>query len=134
MEEALVTRLRAAAAIAALVGTFKGRPAVDWIERPEVLSAVTLQDIAPGRLYNFDGVRSLEEPVVQIDCWAKTYGAAKLLARAITTELEQAATVGGIAFQNGFLEDSRAMNPEDLASGIKVFRQSLDFRLFFTPA
>lgn len=134
MEEALVTRLRASAAITALVGTANGRPAIDWVERADVLPSISLQDIAPGREYDMDGAIDLTEPLVQIDCWAVSYGAAKLLARAVIAELEQPATVGGIAFQKGFLAASRAMNPGDLGSGIKVFRQSLDFRLFNTPA
>ncbi|MEM9085305.1 MAG: DUF3168 domain-containing protein [Pseudomonadota bacterium] len=133
-EEALVARLRAATAITSLVGTYNNRPAIDWVERPEALPAITLQGFAPGRIYNFDGPRSLEEPVVQIDCWGESYGVTKLIERAVIAELEQQATVSGVAFQNGFLADARAMNPEDLASGTKVFRQSLDFRLFFTPA
>lgn len=134
MEEALKTRLRAASGVAAVVATHNGRPAIDWIERPEVYPAVTLENITPGRVYNFDGPRSLEEPVVQVDCWARSFGETKLIERAIIAELEQSATVDGVAFQNGFLAASRAMNPEDLGSGIKVFRMSLDFRLFFTRA
>lgn len=134
MEEALVTRLRATAAIAALAGTFHGRPAIDWIERPEVLPAVTLQDITGGRIYTHGGAVGLGDPVVQIDCWAKTYGTAKLLARAVIAEMETQETVGGIRFGFSFLEDSRAMKPEDLGGGIKVFRQSLDFRVWHQPA
>lgn len=134
MEEALLTRLRESAPIIVLVGTFNDRPAIDWGERKDVLPSIRLQDVAPGRDYDFDGAISLAEPLVQIDCFAASYGAAKLLERAVIEELEQAATVGGIAFQNGFLVSGRAMEPEDLGGGIKVYRQSLDFRLWNTPA
>lgn len=134
MEEALVTRLRAVTAITSQLATVNSRPAIDWIERPETLACITLQDISAGRLYAHDGAAGLANPLVQIDCWARTYGAAKLIARAVITEMEQSATVSSIAFDEAFLEASRAMDPEDLGGGIKVFRQSLDFSVWFKPA
>lgn len=134
MEEALVARLRATAAIAALVGTTNSRPAIDWIERPEVLPAITLQDVTSGRDYTHGGATDLERPIVQIDCWAGTYGEAKLIARAVIAEMETQETVSGTAFGFSFVEASRSMDPEDLGGGIKVFRQSLDFRVWFQPA
>ncbi|HCS17665.1 MAG TPA: DUF3168 domain-containing protein [Erythrobacter sp.] len=134
MEEALVARLRADASIAALVATVNSRPAVDWMERPESLPAVTLQDVSAGRNYAHSGAVGLDNPMVQIDCWAESYGEAKVLARAVIAEMEGAATVSGIAFEHAFLAASRAMDPEDLGGGIKVFRQSLDFNVRFNPA
>lgn len=134
MEEALVARLRADAGISALVGTVNSRPAVDWIERSETLPCITLQDVTSGRNYAHDGAIDLESPTVQIDCWAESYGTAKLIARAVIAEMETAATVSGIVFDESFLAASRAMDPEDLGGGIKVFRQSLDFRVWFKPA
>lgn len=133
MEEALLARLRGTAAITALVGTYNSRAAIDWIERPETLPAITLRDITAGKIYAQDGAAGLANPVVQIDCWATTYGAAKLAARAVITEMETAETISGIVFDESFLVASRAMDPEDLGGGIKVFRQSLDFSVWFQP-
>ena len=134
MEEALVARLRADATIAAQVATKNSRPSVDWIERPEALPAITLQDVSAGRNYTHDGANGLAAPVVQIDCWAGTYGEAKTLARAVIAEMETSATVSGVEFITSFLDASRGMNPEDLGGGIKVFRQSLDFTVWHRPA
>ena len=133
MEEALVERLRATTSIAALVGTTNSRPAIDWIERGETLPCITLQDVTTGRRYAQDGPTDLENPMVQMDCWAETYGAAKLLARAVRDEMETAETVSGIEFDESFLVAERGMTPDDLGSGIKVFRVSLDFSVWFTP-
>lgn len=133
MEEALLARLRAETTITALVGTHNSRAAIDWLERPEVLPALTLQDITAGKIYAHDGATGLANPVIQIDCWGNTYGAAKLLARAVITEMETAETISGIVFEESFLVASRAMNPEDLGNGTKVFRQSLDFNVWFAP-
>lgn len=134
MEEDLVTRLRAVSAIATLVGVSNTRAAIDWIERPEILPALTLTDITAGRLYNHEGADGLKNPIIQFDCWGGTYAAAKALARAVITEMEAAKTTGTTKFDYSFLVASRAMKPEDLGSGIKVFRQSLDFSVWYQPA
>ena len=133
MEEALLERLRATAAITGLLTTKNSRPAIDWIERSESLPCISLQDVATGRRYAQDGAVNLENPMVQIDCWANSYGEAKVIARAVIVEMEAAETVSGIEFDESFLVSEREMNPEDLGSGIKVFRVSLDFSVWFTP-
>jgi len=134
MEEALITRLRGTAAITALVGTSNSRAAIDWIERADVLPCLTLQDVTAGKIYAHDGSDHLANPTIQIDCWATSYGAAKVLARAVIAEMETAQTVGSIQFNESFLVTSRGMEPEDLGSGIKVYRQSLDFSVWWQPA
>jgi hypothetical protein len=134
MEEALLARLRSVGAITSQLATVNGRAAINWIERPEELPAITLQDITAGRIYAHDGATGLANPMVQIDCYARTYGAAKLIARAVRDEMEAAATVAGIEFDESFLVASRGMTPDDLGGGIKVFRQSLDFSVWFSPA
>lgn len=134
MEEALVARLRANTALAALVATKNSRPAIDWMERGEALPCVTLQDITAGRNYAHDGATELDVATIQIDCWATSYGSAKLIARAVRNALEANATQSSIEFTHAFLVASRAMDPDDLGSGIKVYRQSLDFDIWHQPA
>ena len=134
MEEALLARLRASSALAALVATRNSRPAIEWIERGPGLPCVTLQDVAAGRTYTHDGATGLDQPNIQVDCWANTYDEAKVLARAVRDVLEAPAVVSGIDFDIAFLVASRAFDPEDLGSGIKVFRQRLDFSVWFQPA
>lgn len=136
MEEALVARLRATSAISTKTATFGGRAAIDWVSRPDRsgLPAVTLQGVDSGAIYSHGNQTDLENKRVQIDCWASTYGAARLLARAIITELETSETIGGIRFDTGFLVADRDMMAEDLDGGVRVYRVSLDFSLWYKPA
>lgn len=131
MEEALVERLRASTGVAAAAGTVNGRPAVDWIERhsdaASAFPALTLQVIAPGRLYDLDGPAGLQQRLVQADTWGLSYAAAKTLARATIAELEQAKTVDDIRFHRGRLRTERDMPPEDLGSNMRVYRVNMDF-------
>jgi hypothetical protein len=136
MEEALVARLRSAAAVAARVAVFNGRPTIDWVSRPDrsSLPALTIQGVDAARIYAHGGGLGLENKRVQFDCWGATYGAARLLARAVIAELETVKTVAGTAFDAGFLVADRDMMAEDLGGGERVHRISLDFSLWFKPA
>jgi hypothetical protein len=136
MEEALVARLRAATAVSARVATYGGRPVIDWVSRPDgsSLPALTLQGIDAARIYSHGGGLGLENKRVQFDCWAATYGAARLLARAVIAELETIETISGVAFDAGFLVADRDMMAEDLGGGVRVYRISLDFSLWYKPA
>ncbi len=127
MEEALVARLRAAASIISIGAT------VFWNERSEALPSMTLTVVDDGRRYAHDGAPELDNPMVQIDCWASTYGGAKLLSRAVRDEMESSSTNNGIEFEESFLVSSRDMTPEDLGSGIEVHRISLDFSVWHQP-
>ncbi|MGB7406788.1 MAG: hypothetical protein WA906_13955 [Pacificimonas sp.] len=131
MEEDLLNRLRAANAITELLGSPK---AIKWIERSRDLPSLTMTNIAPGRSYTFEGASRVEGSTVRFDCWGRSFGETKLIERALVAELERPASMGDTQFQAGFLEASRSMEPEDLGSGIKVFRQSLDLTIWHSPA
>lgn len=130
MEEALNARLRGAPPIAALVDQ-----RIYWIERPQGsgLPALTLQRITSGRIYTHSGASRTSNPLVQADCWGRTYAEAKALARAVIAEMEQRRTVAGLRFAPAFLEGDRDMPPEELGA-VKVYRVSLDFRTWNSPA
>lgn len=132
MEEDLLTRLRAN--LSGVVGTRNGRAAIDWLERGETLPCLTVHGFAPGRQYTFKGPSGYFGASIQFDCWGQTYSAVKVMERAVIAEMEQPRTVGSTIFNVSFLADARAMEPEDLGSGIKVFRQSLDFTVWHRPA
>tara|TARA_B110001454_G_scaffold176591_1_gene168765 strand:+ start:527 stop:964 length:438 start_codon:yes stop_codon:yes gene_type:complete len=144
MEEALVARLRATTAIRAVCSFFSGnpsgsltaRPAIDWGTRPDRsnLPAVTMQGSDAAAIYSHGGRVDLENKTVQFDCWGTSYTTAKRLARAVINELEQSATAGEIAFDPGFLIRDRDMMPEDLDGGVRVFRVSFDFSLWYKPS
>ncbi|KUO53197.1 MAG: hypothetical protein APF82_01000 [Sphingomonadales bacterium BRH_c42] len=131
MEEALVARMLAAAAISAIAG-----PRVNWGFRVqgEGGPGVTLFDASPGRTYTYKGASGLAGPRVQVDCWAADFATAKALARAVIATLEPPATVAGITFQGAFLANERGPSTEDLGGGRKVHRVSLDFFVWFSPA
>lgn len=131
MEEALVARLLAAASVTALVGA-----RVTWGERPqrEGLPALTLSVVSPGRGYTHGGADSLGNPRVQADAWGRSYLEAKSLARATRDAMEPAATQGSVRFGPSQLDAERDLGPEDVGGGMKVFRVSLDFILWVSPA
>lgn len=123
MEEALLARLRANVALAALVGD-----RVDWIERPQgdALPGVTLQGITPGRNYTQEGT-GLTGTRVQTDSWGATFLSAKRVARAVLAAVEPAATQGSIEFSRSFLDGGSDRDPVDIAGGGKVFGVRQDF-------
>lgn len=101
MEEALVALFLADAALAGLIGS-----RIHWGVRPqgEALPGVTLfrTDGAEGRIYT--GGDGFADSIVQADCWAETYAAAKGVARAL-----KAAAVGrhGAVLKGVFVESER---------------------------
>jgi hypothetical protein len=131
MEQALVSRLLANAALAALVGT-----RIVWIERPQgsALPALTLQRVTPGRDYNYSGASGTSSPMVQADCWGGSYATAKAVAAAVIEAVEERATIGGVKFAPGFIVGARDMPTEELGGGIKVYRVSLDIIVWNSPA
>ncbi|MDK2758648.1 MAG: hypothetical protein KYX66_18135 [Blastomonas fulva] len=138
MEEALVARLRASAAIVAVAGVYNNRAAIDVGERrsdrPESFPACFIDVNFPGRMYDQDGSQGLHIPRIRFECFGRTWLQAKQLGRAITELVETPETVGGIRFHRGAqLVFERNMTPEDLGGGIKVFRNLRDMTIPYTP-
>ncbi len=136
MEEALVSRLRASSGVAAAAGAYKDRPTIDWGERksddPSAFPAAVLAVVSPGRNYDQDGAAGLSRPRVRVRCYGTSYAGAKMLARAITNELESPETVGAVRFHRAMLNLEIDNDPEDLPGGPKVFLTHLDFFLPWT--
>ena len=78
--EGLQKRIRANSGVAAIAGA-----RVTWMERPQkgALPAVTLQVISDPRPAHLKGNDGSLATRVQADCWAATYDAALMLARAV---------------------------------------------------
>ena len=131
MEEALTARLLAAAPLTALVGS-----RINWGERPkkEPLSAITMLIVSPGRNYVHAGADPTGSPRVQFDCYAATFAQAKAIARALRDILETPAVQDGIAFSKSIHEAERGPLIEDTGGGLKVYRVSMDFFVWFSPA
>lgn len=128
MEEQLIADLRGTTALAAKVAVFNGRPAIDWVRRPDLagLPAITLQRVSTDRLYTQDGPVELTGARVQFDCWAGTYGEARNAFRALLDKMES----GGTGWK-AFLDTERDADAEDLDGGQRVFRVSADFNIWY---
>ncbi len=138
MEEALVSRLRADAAVATVAGVFNNRPAIDVGERrsdnPESFQACYIEIISPGRVNDQDGPSGLCLHRIRFECFGRSYLQAKQLAEAITDVVDLPETIDGIRFHRGAqLVLDRSMKPEDLGGGIKVFRRLRDMMIPYTP-
>lgn len=128
MEEQLVANLRADSGVAAQTAAINGRPAVDWITRPDGggLPGVTLQRISSDTLYTHEGRVSLTGARVQFDCWAQTYEQVRLLWRAVLAAMDNPT-----GDYRAFLEDDSDSAADDLSGGIRVFRVRGDFRIWY---
>lgn len=131
MEEQLTARLLGTPALSALVGN-----RITWGERvkKEGLSAITVLTVSPGRNYVHAGADPTGNPRLQFDCYGSTAAAAKAVARALRDTLETPATQDGIAFSIALLDAERGPLIEDTGGGLKVYRYSLDFFVWFSPA
>lgn len=135
MEEQLVARLLATPSLSALVGN-----RINWGERvkKELLPAITMLCVSPGRNYVHGGADPCGNPRIQFDCYGATAAEAKSVARALRDTLETPATVahslGDIAFSAALLDAERGPLVEDTGGGLKVHRYSLDFFVWFSPA
>lgn len=126
MEEALIATLLGAAGVAALVGT-KVHPGA----RPQVsmLPALIFNRISGARSYTSDAPDGLVESRVQIDAYANSYAAAKILARAAQSTLSGLRGAHhGVTFQGVFMEGVRdgfeGESPE------RIYRVSMDFTVW----
>lgn len=127
MEEDLVARLGADATIAGLCGV-----RISWFgrQRADVLPALALTKVSPGREYDHDGADGLDNPRVQVDCWTDDPDDLLALRDAVLAEMEASATTGGTTFHPATLEGEgwdEEVNPD---GGQRLFRARLDFRFF----
>ena len=131
MEEEWIAALIADEGVAALAGA-----RVSWAIRSpgDKLPAIVCHLVSRPRRYTFAGRDGLQDTLVQVDCWATDYLAAKRLARAVEAWTD--AGIGG-GFVAGFIENERdgvergaapsAAGPKDL------YRTSLDIRVWREP-
>lgn len=121
-EVALRARLLRADAVRAICGD-----RVSWQLRPEggALPAITLStisDVRPRHLKGRDGARST---LVQVDCWATSYGAAHALAMAAIGAIEPPAMIEGKRFGSASIAGPRDLS-EELKTGTTIYRLSVD--------
>lgn len=131
MEEDLVARLVADAAIAALVGE-----EVSWGDRVRgaPLPAITLLMVSPGTDYDHGGANGEDEPRIQFDCWGATADEAAAVKRAVKACMETPATVGDTKFDEGFLDAESWIDEGEQDGGETLFRISQDYIFLHSPA
>ena len=129
MEEDIIARLLATSAVTDICGSriYPGaRP------QASTLPAVVLQHISGGPTYTDDGETGLAEVRIQLDFWADTYSAAKLLARAVKGSLSAfVGTVGSTTFEYILVEDERDFREGGSNSEAYEFRTNIDCRVWY---
>lgn len=128
-ETALRARLKAAPAVAALVGT-----RIEWLERPQgrPMPDITLSVISDTRDRHMKGFQTLQFTRVQVDCRAATYLEAKATAEAAIAAAEPDGVVGGIHFRR-----AEVIGPRDLGEQTDagfVYRKQFDLIIPHSPA
>src|SRR5690625_3309816 len=139
MEEAVIARLLADVAVAAIAGdrVYPGR-----VPQGEDRPAVVFQVINSMPHYADEGEIRFVESRVQLDCWASTYGDSMQLARAVKASLSPVGrtpgsavlTAPGIEFQFIELNGERDLPESGSNNAEYFFRVSLDFTFWHSPA
>lgn len=130
MEDDLIARLLADAALAALVGN-----RINYLFRVqgEPLPAISITLVAPGRAYTMSGPQGTHGTLMQFDVWAERAATALAIHNALRAVLEAPAVVGTTIFQMGF-QISRRDDVEDVAGNGEISRISADFYIWWMPA
>jgi hypothetical protein len=127
MEETLRSVLVADAGLSALVGE-----RIIWGARPqgELLPCLVLHRVTGARDYHMTGRSGLVDSLVQADCWAETWLAAKDVSRALLEALD------GLTlspFQKAFVTSERDTFETD-DQGRSFYRTMLEFRVWHADA
>lgn len=128
MEEALMARLLAVAAITDIYGDrihFRSRP------EGEAVPALTMAVVSDPRIYNHDGPDGLQEVRIQFESRALTYMEAKTGLRAILSEMELEHEGDGVHFEEGRKVAGGDAPKENLSGGTEVFRIDMDILVQF---
>jgi hypothetical protein len=117
VETKLVTLLAGTVGVSNLVGA-RIYPAT--LPQNPTLPAITYMRVTSGPVYSITGYSGLDNPHMQIDCWASTYSAAKALRAAVLTAIDGATTLKGV------LISDQDMYEDD----VMIYRVSMDFSLW----
>ncbi|KPU83700.1 hypothetical protein JI58_07945 [Marinosulfonomonas sp. PRT-SC04] len=91
--------------------------------------AIVLNTISESEGYTLNGPNGVTHTRIQVDCYAGTYGAAKLLSRAVRSLLSG---YQGGAFQGVFLVGTRGGREGGSNEAERPYRVSMDFMVHFT--
>lgn len=126
---ALRSRLISDAAVSGIVGT-KIFPLV--VAQNTVLPYIRYQVVSDPRPQHMKGYTAARQTLVQIDCFADTYGVSRQLAQAVVDALAEPAETDGIRFGRGKAEGPRDLG-DDTTGGF-IYRAVLDVMIEHRPA
>jgi len=90
------------------------------VPQQSALPAITYARISGGQENNLSGYSSIENPRIQIDCWAETYKEIKTIAENVHTVLNTTTTFSAILISDmDFYEDD-----------VELYRESMDFKIW----
>ena len=130
MRRALLSRLKANATVAGLVGA----RVYNMDTRPQggELPSVTIRQISGQRQYTHDGVGRLVDARAEINCYAATGAGAVDLATAVRRAIEgNGFTADTETVQSVMLLAEQDFTGEAEAAGVRVFRVMLDFQVWY---
>lgn len=126
IENDLATWLEGRPAVSAIVGA-----RIYFVRLPDkaTLPAITIQRVSGARLTAHSGRTKHASPIFQVNCWGKTYKAAKELAKVLQQELEGfKGTMGSTDVQATMLIGDR----DDFHPEVDDYRAILEFRIWHT--
>ena len=126
-EELLITALEGDAAVQTHVGaTPSSRIYPLVLPQKPTLPALTFQRISNARVNSFDAGGGIDNPRLQVDCWAETHKAARDLAKEVKRVVEQSTAFGGWLISDAeFYEDE--VEP-------RLYRVSMDFSIWIAES
>lgn len=84
------------------------------------LPAVTYQKVSDDRMYSLSGYSTLENAVMQIDCWSSSYETVNLLSSKVKTAMDAATAFDAI------LTDDRDLYEDE----VEIHRVSMDYSIW----
>lgn len=134
MEEQIIAALLADPDVSALVGNkvYPGR-----VPQGVLPPAIVFNTVASVPEYADGGEIGLTESSIQIDCWAETYGSAKVISRAVSKLLSgKWFTAGDVEFQFVLQDSARDLSTDSVRvnQADYYYRAMLEFTVWHSPA
>lgn len=126
--EALRDYVLADATVSGLIGA-RMYPAI--LPQDPTMPAITYQIISGDSVISHDGPAGLENPTIQIDCWAATYSGMDALFNAVRKRLNGASgAFSGVEVQGIFMVRKRDLYDDEA----KLHRRTADYEVWNSEA
>lgn len=122
LEESIFSHLSTVAAITTYVGaSSSARIYPVYLPQDPTLPAMSYQRISSQPQVSMGGFCNLDNPRIQIDCWATSYSAVKGMAEAVRDAMMSAAGFNALE-----ISDQDLFEPD-----LEIYRVSIDFSCWF---